>query len=121
MNSKKVKKVNAKKNVDQGGRPSKLSETVVNKLEAAALLDCTISEMCFSAGISRETYYSWIKKDQKLSDKLKVFRAAPVFKARQELIKGLEGNPELCLKYLERKKADEFSKEPKLKDILQPD
>ena len=81
MNRTKVNKVNAKQ---RGGRPSKLTGTVVSKLEAAALLDCTISEMCFSAGISRDTYYSWIKKDQKLSDKLKVFRAAPVFKARLE-------------------------------------
>ena len=33
----------------------------------------------------------------------------PVLKARTELVKGLEGNPLLSLRYLERKRRDEFS------------
>jgi len=32
-----------------------------------------------------------------------------VLLARQELIKGIKGNPEMALKYLERKRKNEFS------------
>ena len=35
-------------------------------------------------------------------------RQKPVLRARMELIKGFAGNPAICLKYLERKRPDEF-------------
>jgi len=92
----------------KGGRPTKLNKIIVSKLEQAALLDCTVSEMCFAAGISRDTFYKWIKKDKELSDKLEAFRNKPILKARREVIKGLAGNPAFSLKYLERKKPGEF-------------
>ena len=36
-------------------------------------------------------------------------KAKPIFKARHELVKGLTDNPELALKFLERKLKSEFS------------
>ncbi len=101
-----------KKNV---GRPSKIDNDTVRKLELTASLDCTISEMCFYADISRDTYYNWMKKDKELSDRLTALRNKPILKARQEVIKGLDGNPEFALKYLERKLPDEFGIRQKIK------
>jgi len=93
----------------KNGRPSKLTKELIGKLETAASLDCTIKEMCFYSGINPDTYYEWIKKDKKLSDRITALRNTPVLMARQELCKGLKGNPELSLKYLERKRPNEFS------------
>lgn len=94
---------------NRGGRPSKISSLIIGKLEETASLDCTVKEMCFYAGINPDTYYAWIKKDKKLSDRLTALRNSPTLKARREVVKGLSRNPEFSLKYLERKKADEFS------------
>ena len=90
------------------GRPSKIDNDTVRKLELTASLDCTVTEMCFYADISRDTYYIWMKKDKQLSDRLTALRNKPILKARQEVIKGLDSNPEFALKYLERKLPEEF-------------
>lgn len=92
----------------KAGRPSKINQETVRKLEMTASLDCTISEMCFYADISRDTYYRWMKENKELSDRLTALRTAPILKARQEVINGLTGNPEFALKYLERKLPNEF-------------
>lgn len=90
-------------------RPTKMTPMVRKKMEEATALDATVEEVCFYAGISKDTYYKWIKKDNKLSDYLTALRNKPVLKARQEVIKGLTDNPEFSLKYLERKRKNEFS------------
>lgn len=100
---------------DKGGRPTKLNKDTVKKLEQAASLDCSIGEMCFYADISRETYYNWIEQDQKLKDRLTALRNKPVLKARQEVVKGLDGDPEFSLKYLERKRRVEFATQQNIK------
>jgi len=82
---------------------------VVRKLTDAFSIGCTVSEACLYAGISRDTYYRWVKNNKTLSDKFKQLLETPILKARQELVKGIDGNPELALKFLERKKKDEFS------------
>jgi len=39
---------------------------------------------------------------------MEALKLKPVFKARQEVVKGLEGNPEFSLKFLEKKLRKEF-------------
>lgn len=82
---------------------------VVKKLEEAFSLDCSIWEACFYADISRQTYYNLIKEAPKLLDRFNALRNKPVLIARQEVVKGMKDNPDLALKYLERKRKDEFS------------
>jgi len=41
----------------------------VKKLEEAFAMDCSIEEACFYAGISRQTYYTWIKDNPELLDR----------------------------------------------------
>lgn len=93
----------------KNGRPFKLNQDIVNKLEQSASLDCSISEMCFYADISRETYYNWSKTNKKLIDRLESLRNKPILAARQSVVNGLKDNPEFALKYLERKLPDEFA------------
>jgi hypothetical protein len=89
------------------GRPTKLTEEVVRKLEEVFALDGTVEEACFYAGISRQTYYEWIKENTELNDKFQALRERPILKARQTVVKSLD-QPEYAFKYLERKKKKEF-------------
>lgn len=92
-----------------GGRPTKKTEQVVKKLEEAAALDCTIEEMCFYAGISKQTYYDYLKADPELSDRLAALREEPVLHARQTIVNALKKNPQTAAWYLERKRKKEFA------------
>lgn len=90
-------------------RPSKLTEELVGKLEYAFSIGCTVSEACIYADISRDTYYAWKNENPALSDRFELLREKPVLMAREEVIKGLKGNPDLALKFLERRNKAEFS------------
>ncbi|PNX51989.1 MAG: hypothetical protein BV456_00925 [Thermoplasmata archaeon M8B2D] len=88
---------------------SKKKKDVLDKLEQAFSLDCTIEEACLHADINPSTYYVWVKKDKKLSERFTALRNKPILLARKTLVEGLKDNPELSLKYLERKRKSEFS------------
>ena len=90
------------------GRPPKFTDEVVNKLEEVFSLDGTVGEACFYAGISRQTYYDWIKENPDLVDRFDALRENPILKARRSVVNGLI-DPEFALKYLERKRKAEFS------------
>jgi len=92
---------------DKGGRPTKLTEETVRKLEEVFAIDGSVEEACFYADISRNTYYEWIKDNPKLNDRFTALRNRPVLKARQEVIKGLN-NYQNSMDYLKRKKRLEF-------------
>lgn len=91
-------------------RPTKLTKTVVKKLEEAFVLGASIEEACFYADITKQTYYNWKDENEELFDRFMALRLSPVLKARKALVEGLENNPNLALRYLERKRRDEFSK-----------
>lgn len=97
------------------GRPIEFTEEVVKKLEDAFALDCSVSEACFYANITRQTYYNHVKEDaeegstqRELFDRFESLRNKPILKARQTIIKSLD-NPQQAQWYLERKRKVEFS------------
>ena len=96
---------------------SKMTEANVNKLKEVFALDGTIAEACFYTGISRQTYYDWIKRNPKLIDKFNALREKPILKARMTVVKSLD-HPDYAFKYLERKtkefnpKIDIYRKDP---------
>jgi hypothetical protein len=91
----------------------KLSMTpeVIAKLEEAAAMDCSIPEMAFFAGISRQTLHNWLRDLPDLKERLDELRNKPVLKARSTIIEYL-GKEETAKWYLEKKKKDEFGREP---------
>lgn len=91
------------------GRPSKMTDEVVGKLKQAAALDASVEEMCFYAGIHKDTYYEWMRKNPQLSDEIEALRNKPILKARETVIGGLDKDPHFALSYLERKRKNEFS------------
>lgn len=93
----------------KGQKKQKQTPEVIAKLESVFAIDGTIREACFYANIGESTYYEWVKNDKELLERFERLREKPVLKARREVIKGLDGNPEFSLKYLERKRKNEFS------------
>jgi hypothetical protein len=89
------------------GRPTKMTDDVIRKIEEVAALDGTVEEMAFYANIHKDTIYSWLKEDKKFSDRIADLRQRPFLKARQEVIKGLN-NYQNAMDYLKRKKRKEF-------------
>lgn len=90
------------------GRPTVFTPNVIQKLEQAFAMGCSIPEACFYANISKQTYYTWIDKMPELVDRFEELKENPTLKARAEVVSGIEGNPEFALKYLAKKKRDEF-------------
>lgn len=88
---------------------SKFNEEVIKKLEQAFSYDCTIEEACLYAGITPATYYNNVNKKPQLIERFKALRNTPVLRARESVIESFRKDPALALKYLERKRRDEFA------------
>lgn len=96
--------------------PTFWSPEVVKKLEEAFAIDATVAEACYYADIDRQTYYNHVsdaedatQEQKELFDRFARLRERPVLIARQTVVKALDKDPELSLKYLERKRRLEFS------------
>jgi len=81
----------------------------VKKLEEAFSIGASVSEACMYAEINRDTYYTWIKNNPILQDRFQALLEKPILKARQSVVNALGSSPELALKFLERKRKEEFS------------
>jgi hypothetical protein len=91
------------------GRPLKITEAVVAKLEEAFSFGCTDEEACFYAGCAMATLYKYQKNHPDFTERKKLLKTNPTMIARQSVIRGLESDHNHALRYLERKKKDEFS------------
>lgn len=91
------------------GRPTKMTDDTIKKLEEAFALGCSDGEACFYADISKQTLYTYQKDHPEFIDRKEALKERPILMARQSVIKGLVEDHDLALKYLERKKKDEFS------------
>ena len=85
-----------------------MTPEVINKLEEAFLMDCSILEACFYSGITKQTYYNYINDNPSFLSRIETLRENPVFQARKAVVSRLPDDPNLSLKYLEKKKKDEF-------------
>lgn len=80
---------------------------VVSKLENAFAMGADVKLACSHAGISRDTYYSYIRKHPEMSDRFTQLRERPKLKALNTIIKNLN-DPKVAKWYLSRKCPDEF-------------
>lgn len=90
------------------GRPTVMTVAVIRKLEEAFLFGCTDLEACFSADISKTALYEYQIEHPEFTERKEKLKENPVFLARKSVIEKLPENGELALKFLERKKKDEF-------------
>lgn len=91
------------------GRPKKVTKEVLEKLEEAFLLGCTDREACFYADIALSTLYLYQEQNPEFSERKAELKENPILLARKTVVENLARDPELSLKFLERKRKKEFS------------
>ncbi len=82
---------------------------VVGKLEEAFKSGCTNPEACTDAEITEDQYYYFVKDKPELSKHFKLLKDnVQVIKARKTVDKALETDPGMAIKFLEKKRKQEF-------------
>lgn len=90
-------------------RPTIMKPDVIAKLEEAFAWGCSDVEACLWADIAPATLYKYQEKHPEFTERKAELKETPIMLARKTVIKGVKVNPDLALKFLERKKKDEFS------------
>jgi len=67
------------------------------------------AEAAFYADITTCSLSRYLTAHPEISQRKTSLLNKPILKARQEVVKGLDARPEFSLKYLEKKRSDEFS------------
>ena len=84
-------------------------ESPITKFESALMDSCTIAEACLFSEWDSVDFAQHCSRNPGYLERCELLRNWPTIKARKSLSKGVETDPDLALKYLERKKKDEFS------------
>lgn len=96
-------------------RPTVMTKEVLQKLEEAFALGASDEEACYYADISQATLYNYQAKHPRFLEQKQRLRQRPILKARMVVVRGLESNPELAFKFLERKRKEEFGPKYEIK------
>lgn len=100
----------AEKKNKTAGRPTKMTEAVVGKLEYAFSKDFNVCEACDYAGIHRDSYYEWLKKSPEFSDRMEQAQTNLKRKAKMNIADKIEeGDTEVTKWFLERRAKNEYS------------
>ena len=91
-----------------GGRPTKITDITLKKLEDAFSMGCSDVEACLMANISQQTLYNYQKKNPEFVTRKIVLKDSPMLKARKTIVNSLD-EPRNAQWYAERKKKKEFS------------
>ena len=103
-----MQKKKKRKLVKVQGRPTKMTTEVVLKLEQAFLIGANDSLACSYAGISRNTFYEYLKKNPNYQDRIDDLRNMPKLKALQTVENKIH-DIDTAKWYLERKMKEEFA------------
>jgi len=99
------------------GRKTVVDQEVLNKLEYAFALGCSDREACFYSGISTTTLYKYQNEHKEFAERKSLLKDRPIFLARQSVLDKIPYDADLALKFLERKKKDEFSPRAELAGV----
>ena len=91
------------------GKPTKMDELTLKKLEEAFSIGASDKEACFYAGISHQTLYNYQEKHPEYVDRKEALKERPVLMARQTVMNNLATDVDVAKWYLERKRKAEFS------------
>lgn len=93
-----------------GGRPTVMTEAVLQKLEYGFLKGLTDEECCSFADICPSTLYNYCEKHPDFLERKELLKKNPRIRAKLNLADSIEsGNVDDSKWYLERKCKDEFS------------
>ena len=91
------------------GQPTVMTEEVLRLLREAFEWGCTDREACLHAQIAQSTLYAYQLVNPEYVEWKEAWKDNPTLVARKCVATSLSSDKELSLKYLERKKKDEFS------------
>lgn len=96
----------AKANV--GGRPTKMTEETIKKLEQAFSYGCTDKEACSYAGISVQTLFVFEQGNPGFREHKHDLKMKPILAARQMIVKNLDKDLAHARWYATKKMPKEF-------------
>lgn len=97
------------------GRPSLMTEDVLQKFEYAFSIGCTDKEACIYAGVAPSTLYKYSEDNPDFSERKELLKDKPVLAARMAVVKAIEsGDTKMAWLYLERKRTEEFGQRKKI-------
>lgn len=91
------------------GRPTVMTPETISKLEEAFLLGCSDIEACLYADIGKSTLYNYQEVNPEFVERKEKLKENPVLLARTSVVNKVSTDADLALRFLERKKRDEFS------------
>jgi len=115
-----MKKKATKKVKRKVGRPTVMSKDTLRKLEEIFAIGGSDEEACFYANISHQSLYDYQKKYPEFIERKNSLKQRPILKARQAVVSSLN-DPVIAMKYLEKKKKDEFGNDINLNIGTQKD
>jgi len=90
------------------GRPTVMTDDVLQKLESAFAIGASDIEACTYADISTSTLYNYQNENPEFLERKRLLKEKPLLKARQTVVNSLD-DPRHAEWYLERKSKGEFS------------
>lgn len=91
------------------GQPPVIDEYRLQLLTEAFGYGATDEEACFYADIAPATLYNYQKKHPKFLERKTRLKERPIMVARKSVVDAMRNDGQLALKFLERKRKDEFS------------
>ncbi len=76
---------------DKGGRPTVMTDDVIQKLEAAFLVGATDLEACVHADIGKSTLYDYCQDNPEFSERKETLKNQPTLKAKLIIDEALTG------------------------------
>lgn len=94
---------------NKGGRPTVMTPETIKAIEYAFSIGCSDTEACFYAGIGTTTLYTYQENNPEFAERKALLKESPTFEARRTVVNAVSSDPDMALKYLERKRKSEFS------------
>jgi hypothetical protein len=91
------------------GQPTVMTEETLRLLQEAFEWGCTDIEACLHAQIGKTALYDYQNRNPEYAEWKEQWKNSPNLRARKCVVESLDTDKDLALKYLERKKKDEFS------------
>lgn len=90
------------------GRPTVMTEQVLEALRQAFLIGATNVEAAHYAGITEKTLYNYIEKNPEYLQTIEALKSEPILKAKQMIVKNIDRDIKNAQWYLERKAKREY-------------
>ncbi len=92
------------------GRPRAITAAVLDKIDYAFSLGCTIKEAALYADISESCLYKYLSENPDYKERADMLRCTPVLKAKKCLLDDIENGDGVAARWLlERRASDEYS------------